>query len=499
MGNIQVLSMQNICKSFPGVKALEDVSLELDRGDVLALIGENGAGKSTLIKILSGAYKADKGKIFFEGKPITITDPRDSINLGVSVIYQELNNSDPLTIAENIFMGDLPLTKAGHLVDYKKLKTDSLALLQRVGLYKYSPSTLVSELSIAEKQMVEIAKALSKKVKILVLDEPTAALNNEEIDILFRLIKQLAGEGIAIIYISHRLDEIFEISNKVQVLRDGSSIAMFNTHQTNKHELITMMVGREITDMYPARNTSGISEKLFDVEHLQSDYIQDISFSVKQGEILGLFGLMGSGRREIVEMIFGARKRKSGVFKVDGKTVEINSPQNAKKYGIGYVPSDRKAEGLFLIHSVGTNITINILKFFLTKFHTLDFRKEKIIWRHWIDQLRIKTPSSTTQIDSLSGGNQQKVVVAKWLAAKPRLLILNEPTRGIDVGAKNELYNLINELSSQGIAFIMVSSELPEIMAMSDRILVVHEGRFKGELERSEFSQERLLTTAIGD
>ncbi len=498
MANEQALLMKGIYKSFPGVKALQNVDLELEKGDILALLGENGAGKSTLIKILSGAYHADQGEIFFEGKKVSISDPRDSIRMGVNVIYQELNSADHLTIAENIFMGNLPYKAGGKLVDYQKLKENTAVLLARVGLNRYDPFTPVSSLSIAEKQMVEIAKALSKKMKILVMDEPTAALNAEEIIILFSLIKQLAEEGTAIIYISHRLDEVFEISNKVQVMRDGKSIQSLRTVETCKRELIALMVGREITEMYPSRDGRCIGETVLEVNKLSSEYVQDISFHVRSGEIVGLFGLMGAGRTETVEMIFGARKRKSGTIKICGQVADIRSPKDAKKYGIGYVPSDRKGSGLFLLHSVGVNISANVIQKICSRIRLLNFKKESRLVSQWIERLGIKTPGKETPVDSLSGGNQQKVVVAKWLAAEPKVLILNEPTRGVDVGAKSELYNLINDLSRQGIAFIMVSSELPEVIAMSDRIVVLHEGRLKGELQRCEFTQEKLLETAIG-
>lgn len=498
MANEQALLMKGIYKSFPGVKALQNVDLELEKGDILALLGENGAGKSTLIKILSGAYHADQGEIFFEGEKVSISDPRDSIRMGVNVIYQELNSADHLTIAENIFMGNLPYKAGGKLVDYQKLKKNTAVLLTRVGLNRYDPFTLVSSLSIAEKQMVEIAKALSKKMKILVMDEPTAALNAEEIIILFSLIKQLAEEGTAIIYISHRLDEVFEISNKVQVMRDGKSIQSLRTVETCKRELIALMVGREITEMYPSRDGSCIGETVLEVNKLSSEYVQDISFHVRSGEIVGLFGLMGAGRTETVEMLFGARKRKSGTIKICGQIADIRSPKDAKKYGIGYVPSDRKGSGLFLLHSVGVNISVNVIQKICSRIRLLNFKKESRLVSQWIERLGIKTPGAATPVDSLSGGNQQKVVVAKWLAAEPKVLILNEPTRGVDVGAKSELYNLISDLSRQGIAFIMVSSELPEVIAMSDRIVVLHEGRLKGELQRCEFTQEKLLETAIG-
>ena len=497
MSNPQILYMKGIHKSFPGVKALTNIDLELERGDVLALLGANGAGKSTLMKVLSGAYQAEEGEIFFEGKPVKIAEPKAAIDMGINVIYQELNNSDVLSIAENIYMGNLK-TKTGGIIDYRAIEGDTKALLERVGLGHYEPFTPVENLSIAEKQMVEIAKALAKNTKVLVLDEPTAALNDEEISILFGLIRQLSSEGTAIIYISHRLDEVFEISNKVMIMRDGCLVKTLLTRDTDKNELITLMVGREIKNVYPLRKGDHKGEIVLEVKGLASTYVKDINFCVRKGEILGLFGLMGAGRTETVETIVGDRKMTDGEVRIEGKPVRIMSPKQAKELGIGYIPSDRKAEGLFLHHSVATNISINVLPQILGPGGLVNFGKEGRLTNKWIQKLKIKTPTSQTPAESLSGGNQQKIVVAKWLAAQPKVLILNEPTRGIDVGAKLEIYNLMNELSEQGISFIMVSSELPEVMAMSDRIVVLHEGRQKGELMREEFSQEKLLSTAIG-
>ncbi|MGP1418770.1 MAG: sugar ABC transporter ATP-binding protein [Sphaerochaetaceae bacterium] len=493
-----VLEMQDISKSFPGVKALQDVSLELHQSEVLALLGENGAGKSTLIKILSGDYSADHGRIVVEGKEITRNSPELAISLGISVIYQELNNSDPLTIAENIYMGNLPIGSFG-MVDYRKLYTDTRLMLDSVGLYNRNPQDRLSMLSIAEKQMVEIAKALSHNVKILVMDEPTASLNNEEIDILFKLVRQLSEAGTSIIYISHRLNEVFEISDSIVVMRDGRRVTQLETAKTTKQELIAHMVGHEISDMYPPRTNDHIGKVFLEVKGLKSNFIKGVSFDVHQGEIVGLFGLMGAGRTETVEMIIGDKKYTEGAILVNGQPVQINSPQDAKRYGIGYLPSDRKAEGLFLIHSVSDNITVNVLEQILGSFHIVDHALAEKVAIKWAEAMTVKTPSFETKVQSLSGGNQQKVVVAKWLAAGPKLLILNDPTRGIDVGAKSEIYNLMNELSKQGLAIIMVSSELPEIIAMSDRIVVLHEGAYKGTLSKAEFSQEKLLEVAIGD
>lgn len=490
-----LLEMKHITKEFPGVKALDDVSLELNAGEVLALVGENGAGKSTLIKILSGAYTPDAGEIFLNGEKMEHVTPISAIKNGISVIYQELNNVDQITVAENIFLGSLPRSGPLKTVDYKALRQNAQKVLDEVGL-KVDPFTPLERLSIAQKQLVEIAKALSKDIKILVMDEPTAALNNKEIEIMFGLIHELTSKGIGILYVSHRMEEIFELSDRVMVMRDGQNVAAMPTNEVDAQQLISLMVGREIKDLYPKRLP--VKEEIcFSVQGLTTDGIHDISFDVKKGEIVGLFGLMGCGRTEIAEAIFGAVSRKSGVMTLDGKEISPKSPHAAKKEGIGYIPADRKQDGLMLIHSVGRNMTISVLEK-IKKNRLLNKRKENALVSEWIDRLAVKTPSANTAINSLSGGNQQKVVLAKWLAIDPKLLILNEPTRGIDVGSKQEIYRLMNELSEQGIGIIMISSDLSEVMGMSDRIAVVCNGRITDVLNKPEFSQDMIMTKAIG-
>lgn len=491
----KILEMKQISKSFPGVKALSNVDLELETGDILALLGENGAGKSTLIKVLSGVHKADEGKIVYDGKETEFATPGESIAAGISVIYQELNNVDELTIAENIFLGNLPLKKPLNNVDYRKLREDTQRLLDEVGL-RHDPFTEVSKLSIAEKQMVEIAKALSKDLKVLVMDEPTATLNNTEIETLFGIIRQIAAQGKGVIYISHRLEEVFEISNKVEVMRDGKKVAVAMTQDTNRQELITHMVGRELGDMYP-KKTAQKGETVIEIKNLSNEGISGINFSVAAGEVVGLYGLMGAGRTNIAETIFGARKKTDGEIVIHGKTAQIRSPKDAKEYGIAYIPPDRKRDGLILEHSIKTNISLTMIDR-LQKGLKLQFAKEAGLAGQWVDRLAIKTPDMENLADSLSGGNQQKIVLAKWLATDPKILILNEPTRGVDVGAKAEIYKLIEELQHSGIATIMISSELPEVIAMSDRIIVIHEGKVSGEVAKEDFSQETLLSKAIG-
>lgn len=490
-----LLEMKHITKEFPGVKALDDVSLELAAGEVLALVGENGAGKSTLIKILSGAYTQDSGEVYLNGAKQEHVTPISAIKNGISVIYQELNSVDQLTVAENIFLGSLPRSGPLKTVDYRKLRQNAQKLLDEVGL-KVDPFTPVGRLSIAEKQLVEIAKALSKNIRVLVMDEPTAALNNQEIEIMFRLIRGLTAKGIGVLYISHRMEEIFELSDRVMVMRDGQNVAVMPTAQVNAQQVISLMVGREIEDLYPTRPAIG-KEVCFSVSGLSTDRLHDISFDVKKGEIVGLFGLMGCGRTEIARAIFGADPRSSGVLVLDGKEIAPASPFAAKREGIAYIPADRKQDGLMLIHSVGRNMTISVLEK-IKKNHLLNKKKETALVSGWIDRLSVKTPSADTVINSLSGGNQQKVVLAKWLSIEPKLLILNEPTRGIDVGSKQEIYRLMNELSEQGIGIIMISSDLPEVMGMSDRMVVICDGKVGGIMDKSEFTQDTIMAKAIG-
>lgn len=490
-----LLTMQHISKTYPGVQALDDVSLELNKGEVLALIGENGAGKSTLMKILSGSVTPSSGKIYLEGKEISFTGPRQALTAGISIMYQELNYLNELSIAENIFVGRLPMTGILKTIDYAKLRKDSEGYLKRVGLNR-DPFTQVKELSVAEKQLIEIAKAISRNIKVLIMDEPTSALNDEETQNLFRIIRGLANEGISVIYISHRLEEIFEISDRTMIMRDGKYIGNVVTADTTKEALVSMMVGREIKDMYPERHAE-IGDVLMEVNHLCVKKVNDVSFSLRSGEVLGIFGLMGAGRTELVEAIFGARKITGGDIRIKGKPVKINTPEEAIKAGIAYVPAERKTDGLILSHSVKNNITLANLKEY-NKGYAMDAQKEEKTVTHWIDALSIKSAHVKTIVETLSGGNQQKVVLAKWLDANPEILILNEPTRGIDVGAKTEIYNTIEMLCQKGIGVIMISSELPEIMATADRIIVIHEGKYMGEVPKEMISQEHLLELAIG-
>lgn len=488
-----VLRMEHISKAFPGVKALNDVSLSLRRGEVLALVGENGAGKSTLMKILSGAYVADAGEIYIDEQKMNYARPAEAMEAGVRIIYQELNNLPHMSIAENIFLGNWP-KKSGR-VDYGRMKRECRALLERVSL-DVDPFCELGKLSVAQKQLVEIAKALSGNCKVLVMDEPTSSLNETETQNLFEIIRQLSAEGKAIIYISHRMDEIFAIADTVEVMRDGCLVGVHPMREITRERIIQLMVGREISDMYPKLEVAP-GEVALEVRGLTNSVIHDVSFHVRRGEILGLFGLMGAGRTNILEAIFGARKLSAGEIILGQQPVSIHSPAEAMQKGLAYLPSERKLDGLLLDHSVAENIVLASIERRLGVLR-LKLKREMQIAKKWIAELGIKTPKPTSEVQYLSGGNQQKVVLAKALETEPEILLLNEPTRGIDVGAKIEIYNLIERLCQQGKAVVMISSELPEIMGISDRIVVVCEGRVTGELSRADFSSEALMNLAVG-
>ena len=488
-----LLSMQHISKSYPGVQALDDVSLRLDRGQILALAGENGAGKSTLMKILSGSVTPSGGTILLDGEEVSFSNPRQALDAGISIMYQELNYLNDLSIAENIFVGRLPQNGLLNKIDYSRLHKDCSALLERVGLH-HDPFTRVRELSVAEKQLVEIAKAISRNIRILIMDEPTSALNEEETKNLFRIIRELAAQKIAIIYISHRMEEIFEISDRVMVMRDGKYVDDLPTAQTTREELIRLMVGRDIGAMFPARNVA-IGEPLMKVEHLCVKKIQDVSFCLREGEVLGIFGLMGAGRTELVESIFGVHKITGGSIEIKGKPVAIHSPEEAIRAGIAYVPSERKQDGLILSHSVKNNMTLaNLRKY--NRGYAIDSAAETAAARGWVDTLDIKTPGLGAAVDTLSGGNQQKVVISKWILRDCDVLIFDEPTRGIDVGAKSEIYKLMTQLAEEGKSIIMISSDMPELLRLSDRVIVMCEGHVTGELDISEATQETIMTYA---
>lgn len=494
----QMLEMKGITKRFPGVLAVDHVDLEVGAGSVLALVGENGAGKSTLMKILSGAYAADAGEICIGGKPCNITSPMDAINQGVTVIYQELNTCETLSIAENIYVGNLPTKGRGpfRVVDKKEAARKSAALLAQLNL-DYDPNTPVSRLSIAEKQIVEIAKALSRNTKVLVMDEPTASLNDKEVKMLFDITRRIRDMGTAIIFISHRLDEIFEICDHVMIMRDGRRVYYGATDEIDKPGIIRHMVGRDVRQDR-LKYDPGTDEVVFELNGLSTGYIQDVSFTAHKGEIVGLFGLMGAGRTEIVKAIFGAAPKLAGEIKINGTPVTIHSPQEAKQAGIAYIPNDRKLEGLMLNQSIQQNICNTVLPD-VTSALGISRKKEEALSAHWIKSLNVKTTDAYKDVNSLSGGNQQKVVMSKWLATKPKLMILNEPTRGVDVGAKQEIYNIILQLCKEGMSVVMISSDMPEMLALADRVIVIHEGRKVAEVSGDEITQSNLMTKAIGE
>lgn len=492
-----VLQMKNLSKTFPGVVALENVSFNLKKGSVHALMGENGAGKSTLMKVLTGIYKADTGETVLKGKSVSINDPREALQLGISMIHQELNSIPEMTVSENIFIGREPKFGLLPVVNYRELKRKTLSLFKEIGI-EINPDAKLSTLSIAEKQVVEIVKAISYNSDIIIMDEPTSALSDKEVEKLFEIIRKLVATGKSIIYISHKMDEIFEISDYVTVLRDGKYIDTKSIKELNKQTLITLMVGRELCDIFP-KTIAEIGEVALEVRNLSiKGEFTDISFQVRRGEILGISGLMGAGRTEVMETIFGARKADSGEVIINGKSIKTGRPRDAIQNGISLVTEDRKLLGLNLKGSIKDNITLASLNDCCTLKQIIKIKEEVEIADKQISALQIKTPSRNKIVNTLSGGNQQKVVIAKWLLCSPDILILDEPTRGIDVGAKAEIYNIMSSLACEGKAIIMISSEMPEIIGMSDRIIVLHEGRVTGEFSREELDQERIMLCATG-
>ncbi len=495
--NGALLKLEGISKSFPGVRALANVHLEVRRGEVHALLGENGAGKSTLMKILSGAYARDKGEIYWEGRKVEIRQPKEAEELGIGIIYQEFNLVPQLSIAENVWLGREHFrNKTLHLIDWKEMHNRTQALLEELHL-DLDPDRPVDGLGVAHQQMVEIAKALSLDAKLLIMDEPTSALMDSEIQQLYAVIRKLKQRGVSVIFISHHLDEVFEICDRGTVLRDGEYVATIDVANTTKDQLIQLMVGRSLDQQYPKVITQRGQEALR-VEGLsRKDVLHDISFSAYTGEILGIAGLVGAGRTELMRAVFGADPIDYGTVHVFGKQVKLQSPQEAIQAGLGLLPEDRKYQGLVLKLSVMHNVSMASLDK-LKRVGLLQLKFEKQRTLGFVSKLRILTPSVDQLVQNLSGGNQQKVVLAKWLASQSKVLIFDEPTRGIDVGAKVEVYNLMNSLVESGAAVIMVSSEMPELLGMSDRILVIHEGRVAGEFSREEATQEKILAAAMG-
>ncbi|WP_373216090.1 sugar ABC transporter ATP-binding protein [Ruminococcus sp. 5_1_39BFAA] len=495
MAEDYILELQNISKEFPGVKALDRVSVGIRRGEVHGIVGENGAGKSTLMKILTGVYQKDTGTIRIDGKEVKIENPLQAQKLGLSIIFQEFNLVNSLSIAENIFVGRLPV-KGIRGVDWKEVYRLAGEWLEKVGLHE-EPSKKVGALSVAGKQMVEIAKALSFHSRIIIMDEPSATLTDKELEHLFRIIEVLKKENITVIYISHRLDEIFRLCDTVTVIRDGSVIDTKPIEEMDRKSIISKMVGRSMEQEYPKRHGKPSDEIILKAEGLTREpKFRDISFELRKGEILGIAGLVGAGRTEIVRCIFGADRLDRGRLTLRGKEIVIRSPGEAIENGIALVTEDRKVQGLVLEESVASNTTLARLDA-ITANGFVNRKKEGEVARDYIRQLGTKTPGEHTPCVSLSGGNQQKVVLAKWLYTEADILILDEPTRGIDVGAKYEIYQLINRLVDEGKSVIMISSEMPEVISLSDRMIVIHEGNLKGELTGEDMTAENVMKLAI--
>lgn len=487
------LEIKGITKQFPGVLALDKVSLSVWPGEVLALVGENGAGKSTLMKILSGVYRKDAGEILMDGAPVEITGPLHARQLGISIIYQELNVLNNMDIAENIFVGREK--KKNGLVDKKLQHEEARKLLERVGL-ELDTHTRTGHLSTAQKQMVEVAKALSVHSRMIIMDEPTSSLTDKETEMLFSITRKLRDDGVAIVFISHRMNEIFQIADRIAVMRDGQMVQSVDAAEATEQSIIAAMVGRDVKNLF-VKEDAPIGDVALEVRGLSTkNFLKDISFHVRAGEIVGFAGLVGAGRSEVMRAVFGIDPRERGEICVRGKPVNIRSTVDALRAGMGFVPEDRKEQGLILKMSVLRNTSIAALPSVANGWF-LDRKKEHALAREYIQKLRVKTPSFEQRVMNLSGGNQQKVVIAKWMATHPSVLILDEPTRGIDVGAKKEIHMLMSEMARQGVAIIMISSELPEILGMSDRIYVMHDGRIKGEIARSDATQESVMKMAI--
>lgn len=482
-----------VTKTFPGVKALDNVSFTVKSGEVLAIVGENGAGKSTLIKILSGIYQPDDGNLKINDETISFATPQSAFDAGIAVVHQELSYVPELTVAENIMMARYPRTKFGF-VDWKIIYRDAKAILLRLGL-DIDPSIPVKKCSTAQKQQVEIAKALYWNARLVIFDEPTAVLNDDESANLFRCIQELKQNGVAIIYISHKLGEVFQLADTISVLRDGKHIATHKAKSITQQDLITLMVGRELSDLYPKTNTL-LGDVVLEAVGLSNGICQDISFSLRRGEILGVYGMMGSGHVELGQMLFGDKPATQGKLYIEGSPVRIRQPIDAIHHGISYVPSERKTEGLALIHSVEANVVS--VHYEIAQKAMLDIEHDSRVTKEWIDTMRIKTPSGKTLTQSLSGGNQQKVVLAKWMLVSPRILIMVDPTRGIDVGSKAEIYQMMDHFAANGMSVIMITSEMPELIGMSDRAIVMCQGRINGNFPKESLTQEAIVYAAIG-
>ncbi len=493
------LEMHGISKSFPGVRALDGVDLAVNRGEVLALVGENGAGKSTLMKVLTGVYHADAGHISVEGVPVTIHDPEHARSLGIDIIYQELSTVDNLTVAENIFLAKEPINRLG-LIDGRRMLREARQVLDTLHV-RVDPRTIVGDLSVGQKQMVEVAKAIYGSTKMIVMDEPTSSLSMHEADDLLEQVRRLRKRGIGVIYISHRLDEVFEIADRVTVLRDGRTVDSRPVGEMTREHLVRKMVDRDLSQLYGEHAPREPGEVVMSVKGLtltrrtpHTAPVSDISFDLHRGEILGFFGLVGAGRTEIMEMIFGVRPY-SGEIRIGGERVEIHEPSTAIRHGIGFVTEDRKGQGLVLGMAVRENFSLSHLEDYC-RHDFVDVAREGTACREYVHSLGIKTPSIEQRVANLSGGNQQKVIIAKWVARRPRILIVDEPTRGIDVGAKEEVHALLNRLADQGVGILFISSDLPEVLAVCDRVIIVKNGQIGGTLMRADASREQVMELA---
>lgn len=491
-----LLRMERISKSFPGVQALQDVNFEVLPGEIHALVGENGAGKSTLMKALTGAQPADDGRIFWHGNPVDIQNPHDAQDLGISMIHQELSLLPFRTVGQNVFLGREPTGFLPGTINWRQLYAQTDELLQRLDL-EVDPRTEAQNLSIAQQQMVEVAKALSLEATLIAMDEPTSSLTEKETEILFAVMRSLKAQGVSIIFISHRLEEVFEISDRVTVLRDGRHIATRPTAELDHKQIVSLMVGRELDDMYHYSQTERQEEVLRVQDLSEGHELKNASFTLHGGEILGIAGLIGAGRTALAETLFGIRRPTRGQIWLAGEKVKIYSPQQAIQQGIGFVPEDRKRQGLFLNMAVRENIDMSSLDR-VSKFGFINRRQAVELGQTLVKKLDIRTPSLSQAVGNLSGGNQQKVVIARWLTLAPKILILDEPTRGVDVGAKSEIHALMRDLAAQGVGVLMISSELPEVLGVSDRVLVMHEGRVMGEFDRTEATQDKIMHAATG-
>lgn len=497
MGSQPLLRIQNVSKSFPGVQAVSDVSFDLDAGEIVALVGENGAGKSTLMRMISGVTRPDSGRFVWNGQPVTFNSPGEAQAAGISMIHQELALLANLDVAKNIYLGREPRGSFPGTVDWQEMYRLAAEQMRKLDV-EIDPHTPVRQLSLAQQQMVEVAKALSQNAKLIIMDEPTSTLTDREVETLFRQMRTLREQGVTIVFISHRMEEIFNVCDRIVVLRDGAFVGSEFVATTNAGKVIALMVGRTIDDLFP-RPRNIVGDPVLEVRDLtlEGNPKHSLSLTLHQGEILGIAGLVGSGRTELAETIFGVRRALKGQILLNGKPITIRTPSQAIEHGIGFVPEDRKGQGLFLSLSVSSNIVVALMRLW-ARLGWVRWSKFDGVSSKFIDRLDIRTPSGAQRVRNLSGGNQQKVVIAKWLTMEPKVLILDEPTRGIDIGAKAEIHELMRQLAERGVGILMISSELPEVLGVSDRILVMYEGQLVGEFDARRTTQDQVMRAATG-